>query len=119
MVTGGGADVTLSISDASIEGFTVNARAFIKDADINIDKVYCKVRATEEVIAPDVDFARDDNGSVVQVREDVRHNEITFQQEFVVTGGETLASGQEYNWSANIELPNSVWPTYTCVCKGN
>ena len=111
-MTRGGADLTLSISDESIAGFTVNAKAFIKDADVKIDKVYCKVRSTEEVTARDVDLARDENGSVIQVREDVQHSEITFQQEFVVTGGETLSSGQEYNWSTNIELPSSVWPTY-------
>ena len=72
------ADVTLSISDESIEDFTVNARAFTKDTDIKIDKVYCKVRAVEEVVALDVDFARDENGSLITVREDVRHSEVTF-----------------------------------------
>ena len=112
MVTGGAADVTLSVEGESIEGFVVHSRAFIKDADLKVDKVYLKVRSVEHVVAPDVDLAQDQNGNVVRVREDVRHSETTYQQEFVVSGGETLKGDTEYTWTTEVSLGEDVWPTY-------
>jgi len=112
MVTGGGADVTLTIEESSIKGLKINVRAFIKDADMKVDKVYLKVRSVEKVVAPDIDIARNQNGQVVRTREHVHHSETIFEQEFLVTGAETLNSQEEYNWSTNIELPERALPTY-------
>lgn len=133
MVTGGAADVFVEITNANFEeGITVNTRVVVKDADLKMEKIYLRLRSVEHVKAPDIDIAQDRNGVIHHIREDVHHQEVIHNEEFIVTGAETLQSGREYSWTTEINLGEDanasyygnnakhVWQVYAGVdCYGN
>ncbi len=115
-ITGGAAKLSVSTeeewSDAS-KPIKITVHCDIKDADCKVRKVYIKVRAIEEVIARDVDLARDEGGNVRRYTEDVRNTVETYHSgEQIIAGEQTLNANEHYEWTAEIELPEESNGTY-------
>jgi hypothetical protein len=108
-ITGGGAKVSLEVSGNKLQGpISVKITATVADAELKIDKVYVKVRATEHCKVRNIEVASG-SGSMMQ---DVTGSEETFLQEFTVEGPQTLAANQTFTWSKEITLPSGVLPTF-------
>lgn len=65
-VTGGGAKVLVQVGENATLGkpMPVKVTITLKDGDIKARRIYLKIRSTETVIARDVDFARDRDGTI-------------------------------------------------------
>ncbi len=115
-ITGGAAEVSVSFEEEYNDGnkpIKVHIHCQVKDADCKVRKVYIKVKATEEVIARDIDIARDEGGNITRYREDVRNVIETYNSgEQMITGELSLEANQTYDWTADIELPSECNGTY-------
>ena len=114
-VTGGAATVNVRPVNQVNDGngpieLEIQARA--KDVKCNVRNVYLKVRAVEEVVAKDIDLARDEGGQVRSVREDVRNVYTTYETEIQVAGAQELEANQSYDWKVSIDIPQNMNGTY-------
>ena len=115
MVTGGGAEIivaTEQTENSLDQPLIIHIKAMIKDADIKIDKVYLYIRATEEVVARDIDMVRDRDGDFERYVEDVSNTVQTFKTEIVVDGPQTLDANETYEWTTEVDLPSNLNGTY-------
>ena len=105
-VTGGGAEIRIRPVGEAARGdemqFEIGCK--IKDADMDISRVYVKFRASERIKFRD----RDADGSSEMERKD----STTFKGEVDVSGPETLSAGGEYSWTGSFRIPPDAKPTY-------
>ena len=112
-ITGGGATVTLEVNEPTLEEpFTVRIHAQVADADLNINRVYLKIRSVEEVTVRGVLVADGPDSDLAPERRDVSQEVETFRQEFDVSGPQELSAEKAYDWEVEISLPEGLSPTY-------
>ncbi len=110
-LTGGGAKVTVSVEGSEVKGpIKVHVNAEIKDAPIDIKKVYLWVKSEERIDIPKNDLPR-------EMRESANFgvklsNEKFLKKEFVVADAQTLEGKQTYNWTYDLQLSGDLTPTY-------
>lgn len=110
-ITGGGAKVTVVADTPKLkEPFKVNVKAIVSDSDLKIEKVYLNLRGIEKTRVRDVQFPATATQSAQ--KRDITGEEEVIKTEFVVAPAQTLTGKQEYNWSADIQLPPNALPTY-------
>ena len=113
MVTGGGAEVWVEISEPALEEeFSVTIKSLVGDADLNINRVYLKVKSVEEIVARDVEVAEKFGEEVRIEQRDITQTANLFETEINVAGSASLEAGQEYTWETTVSLPESVRPTF-------
>ena len=113
-LTGGGAKVTITIEGTDVKStIKVNVTAEIKDAPIEIKKVYLWVKSVEKINIP-----RNEMQKGVSLGEKPDHGvniekDVFTKQEFEISGAETLQGGQTYNWSYEFQLSTgNINPSY-------
>lgn len=111
-ITGGGADVSINFDSDTVglgETLKITIMVAVKDADLNMDKAYIKVRSTEKVSVTDRDFD-DGRTRTEQVRDSVK----TWEQEIALedVGAQKLEANQSYTWEGEVEIPDHVEPSY-------
>ncbi len=110
-ITGGGAKVTLTVEGTELKGtIKVHISAEIKDAPINVTKVYLYVRSVERVNIPK--NAMPSNSGAAAETGVTLDKEVYPQTEFVVAGVQTLEGGKTYNWSYDLNLAGTTVPAY-------
>ena len=110
-ITGGGAKVTVIAENPKLTGiFKVNVKAIVADGDLKIEKVYLYLRSIEKTRVRNVQFPATSTQSAQQ--RDVNGEEEVSKTEFVVAPAQTLTGKQEYNWTADVQLPPNALPTY-------
>jgi hypothetical protein len=108
MITGGGAKVTLQVGQVAVGmPIPVVVRAQIEGAPINPTKVYVAVRAVETV-----DLIHRDRDGAPGDKDRVHDTEVTFSQEFPLTGPLQLPANSQHEWTGQIMLPPTVQPSY-------
>ncbi len=110
-ITGGGASVSVSVSGNKInEPISVTIHAVVKDAPIQISKVYLYVKSEEVLNIPNKHITSGNDSSIgtTHITEDVFN-----KQEFVVAPAQTLEAGKSYEWTYNLVLPSGVSASYT------
>ena len=121
-VTGGGAEICILPHSEEFDGneplrFTIQCQ--VKDADISVNKVYFKVRATEHIDAEGYEIEHEEDGSVEVERERVKQSIITYKDEVLVTGEQMLEANNSYEWEVALELPveevNSTYRGVNCT----
>lgn len=117
-VTGGAAEVQVKLEAATMgKPFLVKVTTRVSDADLEIKRAYILIRAEEETRVKNVpkiaegDIRETETPPIPQPEHEVYEVE-TYRTEIEVTGGETLAAGQEYTWTAEITIPEGNLPTY-------
>ncbi|UZR98697.1 hypothetical protein [Chondrinema litorale] len=115
MVTGGGAVVNVAPANQINDGnepiaFKISCQ--VKDADVSVRNVYLKVRAIEEVVCRDTDIARDYDGEIRTIQEDVTNTCETYSTEIQVAAAETLEANETYEWIVEFEVPSNLNGTY-------
>ncbi len=115
MVTGGAADMEVSLSDERSLGepFMVRISAIMK-GDLKISKVYLKIRAMEYIEADGIEIEYE-NGEQEVEREIVRKSTETFHQDYNVSGPEELDEGETYTWEYEVILSDDLNGTYQGV----
>lgn len=114
-ITGGGAVVNIRTGESICDGnspIKFFIEVVVKDADVNMNNLYLKVRALEEVTVRDTDHRENEEGEHVTESELVTNSHETFSSEVQVTGAETLEANKTYNWEYEFELPQNVYGTY-------
>jgi hypothetical protein len=114
-VTGGGAEVSLELLDAPVRGndFGVRVTAVVGDADIDIERVYLRVRGAEHVEIPDVEVVKKKaGGSIETEKRTITHQESTFRHDAELVAAMTLKAGETYSWETVVEIPEDVLPTF-------
>jgi hypothetical protein len=112
-ITGGGADVSLEAGPVTPgQPFEVRIRAVVSDSDLETEGVYLDIRGIEAIEVPDVDVVYGSGDNEERVTETVTAETRTFSARIDVTGGDTLAANQEFNWTARAELPADSLPKY-------
>ena len=104
-ITGGGAEVQVSVPQASRQQpFQVNVAAQVKDGEMKINKVYVKVRAVEKVTVRKV---QTENG-----RRDVHESVETCNIQVDVAGAQFLSPEAPGQWAASVAIPQGSLPTF-------
>jgi len=108
-LTGNTATVTLSVEGTSVKDtIKVNINATVKDAAIDVTKVYLYVKSVEKVNIPKNEMPQDHQHSPVSIEKEVFH-----QQEFTVAPAQKLEAGQSYSWTYELKLSGAnIMPTY-------
>ena len=114
-VTGGGADVHVTVPDFFVRGENtpVTIQVKIKDDPIDVSSVYVNVRASETIDMVVED--NDDYGDLDRVYE----NSETFSDRFSLRVEQTLDAGQEYEWELEIMIPEHASASYSGVYASN
>ncbi len=108
-VTGGAAELDVQVGDAIVgESFPIKIVATIKDADLEVDRVYLKVRACEMEDRLEVCHHA---GGGVSAYETV-DKFTTFRLEIDIDEGQVLNANETYEWEGEIEIPEDQPPTY-------
>jgi sporulation-control protein spo0M len=106
-LTGGGAKVLVNVERPSrAEPFTVKVNVKVADGELQVSRVYVRLSGLETAVVHNIrqgqeTFARD-----------VTETATTFEQDFNIATAQTLQANQEYNWEAQIQLPQNAPPTY-------
>lgn len=108
-VTGGGAKVTLSFDGGKLgEPVKVTITAVVKDAPIEIKKVYLRVKSVEKINIPKNEMPLNNNQAGVSVEK-----EVYTRQEFEVASAQTLEGGQTYTWTYDVTINDpQAMPSY-------
>ncbi len=111
-LTGGGAKVTITCEgDKLSETVKVNITAVVKDAPIDIKKVYLRVKSVEKVTIPKREISSDQPFDVHLEKE------IFNVMEFEAAPAQTLEGGQTYNWTYEVNIPQQ--PNVKATYLGN
>ena len=104
-VTGGWADVSLSIDNGTRgEAMPVTVMVNVRGEDINFSRIYLQVRCREEVHIPGyTTIDRDDAGDRDTI--DVNASHTLFEHEYSLTGANDLEANSSENYEVEIELP--------------
>jgi len=107
-MTGGGAEVRVRpLSDpARGEAMELQVGCKVKDAPMEVSRVYVKFRAIERIRFTDYDHGE---------REHERKDATTFKGEVDIAGPQTLEAGQGYSWTGTFSIPADAKPTYNGV----
>lgn len=110
-ITGGGAKVHISVEGNQLKGpVKVSITAEVKDAQLEVSKVYLYVKSVENARIARSELPRV-NGQ--QPLMDLHLERDIFQKmEFQVAGPQTLSANQVYNWTYTFEIPGNPSPTY-------
>lgn len=112
-ITGGSADVSLEIGEASLGGSTpVRITAVIGDADLKIDKVYLKVRSRESVFVRNIPVAVERSDYVDVRRQDVEQDIDLYKERHEISGKEVLNANETYTWEGELTLPSDAKASY-------
>jgi len=112
-ITGGGAKVSLSSTAGSpAEPFEVSIQVEVGDADLNIGRVYLEIEGREIVEIPDTEVTYESGDDSNRVTETVSAEAKTASREIEVSGEQTLAANQSYEWTTTVELPADSPPPY-------
>ena len=112
-ITGGGADVSLEAQPARPgEAFEVVIRAQVGEDDIDIDRVYLRIRGTEVIEIPEAEVVYETGDDEERRTETVTAESHTLSHDVVVAGKQTLAANEEYEWKVEAELPADALPAY-------
>lgn len=104
-ITGGGAEVQVSVPQASLhQPFAVNVAAQVKDGEMKINKVYLKVRAVEKVTVHKV---QTENG-----KRDVHETVETCSLQVDVAGAQVLNAEAPGQWQATVAIPQGSLPSF-------
>ena len=115
-ITGSGAKVHLEIIEPALqEPFMAKITAEVGDGELKIKKVYFFIRAKEEVEIPDLDIAVQEGDGFSVRNENVKAETETLRLDIEVSGEETLAGNQTYEWECEIVLPEEALPTFNGV----
>lgn len=108
-VTGGGAKVTLSFEGGKLgEPVKVTITAVVKDAPVEIKKVYLRVKSVEKINIPKNEMPVNNNQAGVSIEK-----EVYTRQEFEVAPAQTLEGGQTYTWTHDVTISDpQAMPTY-------
>ena len=116
LVTGGSADVNLTIDSPSRHRpFKIQMRTNVADQDLEIDGAYLIIQSIEEVKVPHkVKPKKVEEGEVAETpkEEFVRSSTTTSEQKIELATGEVLKSNQEYVWQTDVSFPNDCQPVY-------
>ena len=112
-VSGGGAEVGLEAGDAVRgQAMPVKVTATIADSDVEVRKVYVRLRATEEIDIPDVTVMDESGRDKGKTRRGLERREQTHDQEIQVAGPQTLKAGESYTFEAEVPVPLGVPPSF-------
>lgn len=113
-VTGGGAEVSLELLDSPARGesFRLRVTAVVGDSDIDVKRIYVKVRGSEHVEIPNVEVAKSVGGTVETEKRKVTHQESTFNYDGELAAELTLEAGETYTWETQVDIPDDVLPTF-------
>lgn len=110
-ITGGGATVTIAITgDKLDQPIKVDITAVVKDAPLEISKVYLRVKSAELVSIPKKELPGDNQNFDLNLEKEMYKVE-----EFVVAQAQTLEAKQTYNWSYEITLKPNLNPRPTYI----
>ena len=106
-LTGGSADVSVDLTNASIsKPFTINVSANIGSDDLNCRNVYIIIRCIEETLesyGPKNSKTMTDNEKILSQMNDWVSDTLYYKQ-FNITDSCILKKGQKYSWEKEIEL---------------
>lgn len=104
-ITGGGAEVQVSVPQASLhQPFPVQVAAQVKDGEMKINKVYLQVRAVERVTVHKVET---ETG-----KRDVHETVETCSLQLDVAGAQMLSAAAPGEWQVMVALPHGSLPTF-------
>ena len=92
--------------------FGLRVTAVIGESDIDVNRVYVKVRGSEHVEIPDVEVAKTVGGKVETEKRRITHQESTFNYDGELAAELTLKAGETYSWETQVEIPEDVLPTF-------
>ncbi|MDH5178112.1 MAG: hypothetical protein OEZ39_16525 [Gammaproteobacteria bacterium] len=121
-ITGGSAEVFLDAEPFRIgEPFEVKITAKVKDADLDIKRVYLKIVAKEEIQVPHYSFSHripkrncdDENEEeTIYIEKTVKEDHTTLKLELNIAGNQVLKANQAYEWIYRVDLPDGAQPVY-------
>jgi len=106
-ITGGAATVTLEVGPVTRGEPTEVQVAAMAKSNVKMNGVYLLVRCTEKADFMETEF-EDGEGE----HEEERGQERVFETKIDVAGPDELQEGEEYSWSAQLNLPSDVNPTF-------
>ena len=114
-ITGGGADVNVATAGQVVnanEPIPVAVQVRVRDANIDIRNVYVKIQGVEYVKALDKDEYVEEDGRVDTEVEVVQNQVVTYSNEVIIEGAQTLEANQTYEFEGTIQLPSNVQASY-------
>ncbi len=117
-MTGDWATISVSTTPTTRGGTAVATIDInVKDDDINIDRVYAKLKCVEEIRLDNyrpkmTGSARSDKDNRPE-SVDVRHSDTVYDQELNVTGASQMTANSSHQLTAEFPLPPNLPPTYT------
>lgn len=114
LVTGGGAEVGLEVGDA-VRGthMPVKVTAAIGDSDVEVAKIYVRLRATEEIDIPDVAVLDERGSGKGKIERGLKRQHQVHDQEIQVAGAQTLKAGESYAFEGVAPIPATAPPTFS------
>lgn len=127
MVTGGGANLTLTVGPRATDGsFPVKVKAVIADADLKVERVYLKIEGMETIkykanaqpVAQASAQAAQGSAQPAPTavsrgsedeKTDINH---TYSEEKDLAPGGTFTAKKEYEWEGKFSVPADAQPTY-------
>ncbi|MEL6676161.1 MAG: hypothetical protein AAFR61_28400 [Bacteroidota bacterium] len=83
----------------------------VGEQDVEVRKVYLKVRAMEKVEIRNYSLPRQE-GETTRQRTDIRDSTQTYQTEIVLAQAQTLSANESYQWETTIDIPFQIAGTY-------
>jgi len=112
-LTGGGAKVWVEAAAPSFtDPFEVKVKASVGDAPLDVARVYLFLEGHEEINIPDNRNCYDQHGNLTHMGHNQTMNSTTVSVEVGVSGREMLGANQEYEWSAQVDIPDGSPPAY-------
>jgi len=96
-ITGGSAKVALEITSlpSRTQPFSVRVSAMVANQNLQIKRVYVRLKGEESIIARHVDRRYGYS--------DVNQSEILYEQDFDIAGEQTLLAGHSYTWEGQVD----------------
>ncbi len=117
-ITGGSAKVHLEVDDSMVnsEGrILLNIYCLVKDSDINVDRLYVKIKSVETIRYYDANYGGSHTGHTRSRGTNRSKSVTTYKNEIIVDENFRLDANGEYEWSAEMLIPKGIASTYRGV----
>ncbi|MEL6253878.1 MAG: hypothetical protein AAFR87_17855 [Bacteroidota bacterium] len=114
-IGGGGATLQLIPGKTifrATEDVKLKVVCHVKDLDLNIQSVYLKVKALEEVVIQQVERSHSRKVESETRKNDLRSSHQTFSTQIQLAPGQILKANQMYEWEASFRIPPHLNGTY-------
>ena len=111
-ITGGGAEVSLTIGDpVRGKSMPVSVAVKIGDKGMDVRKVYVRLRAREVIDIPDAQVASSTDSK--SLKRGLQRTSETFDQTVTIAPTQTLEAGESYEFEGEVTIPGDVAPSFT------